>query len=179
MKETVITLMTMKVKRSNQMRSSSPQNNWRSYSKWIGPISINWLSPSREDHPKVWSSSPLSPGLLMGPGIERLWMFGLRKWKITFMPPRLVSIRPWNLPNLIWRAMPPHGGGRWGKRKGKPMATHGNFSRNVLNRNSFQRTPTTFQGANFMTLWMQTMTTCVNMWGLIPNSCLKLGICMS
>jgi hypothetical protein len=33
--------------------------------------------------------------------------------------------------------------------------------------------------ANSVTLWMQIMTTCVNMWGLIPNSCLKLGICMS
>jgi hypothetical protein len=47
-----------------------------------------------------------------------LWMLGLRKWKITSMPPRLVDTRPWNLPNPIWRAMPPHGGGPWGKKKG-------------------------------------------------------------
>ncbi len=112
---------------------------------------MNWLRPSREDHPKVWSSSPLSPGTLMGPRIERLWMLGLRKWKITFMPPRLVSTRLWNLPNSIWRAMPPHGGGRWGKRKGKPMATHGNSSRSVLSWNSFPRISTTFWGVNWCT----------------------------
>jgi len=35
---------------------------------------------------------------------------------------------------------------------GKPMVTHGNFSKNTLNRNSFQKTLITFQGANFMTL---------------------------
>jgi hypothetical protein len=35
------------------------------------------------------------------PGTKRLWMFGLRKWKITSMPPRLVGTRPWNLPNPI------------------------------------------------------------------------------
>ncbi len=43
----------------------------------------------------------LGPGTLKGPGTERLWMLGLRKWKITSMPPRLVGTRPWNLPNLI------------------------------------------------------------------------------
>jgi hypothetical protein len=35
------------------------------------------------------------------PGIERLWMLSLRKWKITSMPPRLVGTRLWNLPNFI------------------------------------------------------------------------------
>ncbi len=64
-------------------------------------LDLNWLPPSKKDHPKVWSLSLLSPGLLMGPGIKRLWMLGLWKWKITFMPPRLVDIWPWNLPNLI------------------------------------------------------------------------------
>jgi hypothetical protein len=31
--KTMIAMRTMKVKRSNQMRCSSPRNNWRSYSK--------------------------------------------------------------------------------------------------------------------------------------------------
>jgi len=39
-----------------------------------------------------------------------------------------------------------------GKRKGRPMATHGNSSRNGLSWNSFQRILTTFQDANFVTL---------------------------
>jgi hypothetical protein len=69
--------------------------------KMNSPISMNRMRPSREAHPKVWVSSPLSSGTLTGPGIERLWMLGLRRWKITFMPPRLVGIRPWNLPNPI------------------------------------------------------------------------------
>jgi hypothetical protein len=38
-------------------------------------------------------------------------MFGLQKWKITFMLPRLGDIHPWSLPNPTLRAMPPHGGG--------------------------------------------------------------------
>jgi len=59
------------------------------------------LPPSREDHPKVWGSSPLGPGTLKGLGTKRLWMLGLWKWKITSMPPRLVGTRPWNLPNPI------------------------------------------------------------------------------
>jgi hypothetical protein len=37
------------------------------------------------------------------------------------------------------------------KRKGKPMTTHGNSSRNTLNWNSFQRILTTSQGVNSMT----------------------------
>jgi hypothetical protein len=28
-----------------------------------------------------------------------LWMLGLPKWRITYMPPRLDDIRPWSLPN--------------------------------------------------------------------------------
>jgi hypothetical protein len=140
---------------------------------------MNYLRPSKEDHRKVWDSNSQNLGTLMGSEIERLWMLGLRRWKITFMPPRLGGTHPWNLPNLIWRAMPPLGGGRWGKRKGRPMATHGNSSNNTLSRNSFQIILTTSQGANFVTLWTQQMTTCANMWGCIPNSCWRSGICMS
>ncbi len=44
---------------------------------------------------------PAKLGNFDGPGTKRLWMLGLRKWKITFMPPRLVGIRPWNLPNPV------------------------------------------------------------------------------
>jgi hypothetical protein len=52
------------------------------------------VAASREDHPKVCGSSPLGPGTLKGLGTERLWMLGLRKWKITSMPPRLVGTQP-------------------------------------------------------------------------------------
>jgi hypothetical protein len=34
------------------------------------------------------------------PETEKLWMFGLPKWKTTYMPPRLAGIPPWSLPNL-------------------------------------------------------------------------------
>ncbi len=43
----------------------------------------------------------------------------------------------------------------------------------------FQGIPTTSRGANFVTLWMPQMTICDNMWGLIPNSCLRFDTCMS
>jgi hypothetical protein len=52
------TMMIMKVKRSNQPRSFSPRNNWKSCSRWIGPISVSWLWPSKEDRWKVWDSNP-------------------------------------------------------------------------------------------------------------------------
>ncbi len=61
-------MRTMKMKRSNQIQSSSPRNNWRSYLKWIGSISMNWFWPSKEDHPKVWSSSPLNQEFWWDPG---------------------------------------------------------------------------------------------------------------
>jgi hypothetical protein len=110
---------------------------------------------------------------------ERLWMFGLRKWRITCMPPRLDDIRPWNSPNLIWKAMPPLGGGQWDKRKGRAMATLGSSSRTVLRPSFSQGTPTTFRGVNFVTLWMSQMRTWGNMWELIPNSCLRSDTCTS
>jgi len=44
---------------------------------------------------------PANLGILTGSKIERLWIFGLRRWRITFLPPRLGSIHPWNLPNPI------------------------------------------------------------------------------
>jgi hypothetical protein len=59
------------------------------------------------------------------------------------------------------------------------MATHGNSSRNALSWNSSQRILSRSQDANFVTLWMQQMTTCTNMWRHILNSCLRFGICMS
>jgi hypothetical protein len=55
----------------------------------------------------------------------------------------------------------------------------GSYSRTVLRPNLSQRTPTTSQGANSVTLWMPQMRTWGNMWGLIPNSCFKSGTCMS
>ncbi len=44
---------------------------------------------------------PLSLGILKGSKIKRLWMFGLYKWKITFMLLRLGGNLPWNLFNPI------------------------------------------------------------------------------
>jgi hypothetical protein len=38
-----------------------------------------------------------------------------------------------------------------GKKKGRPMVTHGNSLRNILSWNSFPGIPTTFQGANSVT----------------------------
>jgi hypothetical protein len=36
---------------------------------------------------------------LMVSATKRLWMLGLWKWKIIYMPPRLDNIWLWNLPN--------------------------------------------------------------------------------
>jgi len=44
--------MSLKVKRSKGARSSSPMNNWKSSSKWIGPTLVSWLRPSKEEHPR-------------------------------------------------------------------------------------------------------------------------------
>ncbi len=70
---------------------------------------------------------------------------------------RLDGIRPWSLPNPTWKAMPPHGGGQWDKRKGRAMATLGSSSRTALKSNLSQGISTTSRGANFMTLWMPQM----------------------
>jgi len=115
----------------------------------------------------------------MVPVTERLWTLGLRKWRIIYMPPRLDGIQPWSLPSPTWKAMPPHGGGQWDKRKGRTMATLGSFSRNVSRPNLSQGTLITSWGVNFVTLWMPQMKTWGNMWGLIPNSCLRSDTCMS
>ncbi len=156
--------MIMKVKRSDQAQSFSLKNNWRSSSRWICLTSVSWLQSSKEDHPKVQDFNLLSLGTLMGSVIERLWMLGLRKWKTTSMPPKLGNTRPWSLPNPTWRATPPHGGGRWGKRKGRTMATHGNFLRNASNRSLSKRLLITSRSANSATLWMRQMTIYTNMW---------------
>jgi len=140
---------------------------------------VSWLWPSKEDHPRMRDFNRLNLGTLMVPATERLWMRGLPKWRIIYVPPRLDDIRPWSLPNLIWKAMPPHGGGHWDKKREITMVTFGNFLRNVSNPNLFQRIPITFRGANSATLWMSQTTTSNNMWRLIPNSCLRSNTCMS
>ncbi len=163
--------MSLKVKRSNGVRSYSLRNNWKSFLKWIGPTSTNWLQPSKEEHPGTRDFNRPNPGTSMVPATERLWMFGLLKWRIMYMPPRLDGIRLWSLPNPTWKAMSAHGGGHWYKRRGKTMVTLGNSLKNVSNLNLFQGIPITSRGANSATLWMPQMTTCNNMWGLILNSC--------
>ncbi len=95
------------------------------------------------------------------------------------MLPKLGDIWLWNLPSPTWKSVLPHGGRQWGKRKGKPIATHEFFSRNTLNWNSFPKKLITSQNVNSVTLWMQQMTICANMWRRILNSCLRFGICMS
>ncbi len=157
--------MSPKVKRSNGIWSYSPKNNW--------------LRPSKEEHPRMWDFNRPNPGTSKVPATERLWTLGLPKWRITFMPLRLDGIRPWNLPNLIWKAVSPHGGGQWDKKKGRTMVTLGNSLRNVSKLNLFQGILITSWGANSATLWMPQMITCNNMCGLIPNSCLRSGTCMS
>ncbi len=93
------TTMILKVKRSNQTWSSSPQSNWKSSSKLIDLILANWLRPSKEDHPRMRDFSWPNSGTLMVSATKRLWMLGLWKWKIIYMPPRLDNIWLWNLPN--------------------------------------------------------------------------------
>jgi len=95
------------------------------------------------------------------------------------MPPRLDGILPWSLPNPTWKAMPPHGGGRFDKRRGRTMATRGSSLKNASSRNLFQGIPTTFRGVNYATLWMPQMKTWGIMWGLTPSSCLRFGTCTS
>ncbi len=146
--------MSPKVKRNNEVRSYSPRNNWRSSSKWIGPTSPTWLWPSKEDHPRKRNFNRPNPRTSMVPTIEKLWMFGLPKWRIIYMSPRLDGIWPWSLPNPTWKVMSPHGGGHWNKRRGKTMVTLGNSLRNVSNLNLFQGIPTTSWDANSTTLWM-------------------------
>ncbi len=171
--------MNPKVKRNNGAQSYSPRNNWKSSSKWIGSISVSWLWPSKGGHPKMRDSNRRNPRTLMVPVTERLWMFVLLKWKIICMLRRLDGIRPWSSLNPTWKAMPPHGGGQWNKRRGKTMVTLGTSLRNALSPNSFQGIPTTSRGANSGTLWMPRMTTCGNMWWFILNSCLRSGTCTS
>jgi len=169
--------MNLKVKKSNRGGSYSPRNNWKFSSKWIGSILVNWLRPSKEEHPRMQDFNWPNLGTSMVPMIKRLWMLGLLKWRITCMPPRLDDIQLWNLPNF--KAMPPHGGGQWDKRRGRTMVTLGNFLRNELKPSLFQGIPITSRGVNSTTLWMPQMITCGNMWGLIPNSCWRSGTCMN
>jgi len=115
----------------------------------------------------------------MVPATERLWMLGLSKWRIIYMSPRWDGIRQWSLPNPTWKVMPPHGGGQWDKKKRRTMVTLGNFLKNISKSNLFQGIPITSRSANSMTLWMPQMTTCNNMWGVIPNSCLRSSTCMN
>jgi len=107
-----------KVMISKSPRSTSPNR---------GLILVSWLRSSKEDHPRMRDSNRPNPGILMVPATERLWMFGLHKWKITYMPPRLDNIWPWSLPGPTWKAMSPHGGGQWDNRKGRTMVTLGEF----------------------------------------------------
>jgi len=127
----------------------------------------------------MWGFNQPNLGTSTMPATERLWMLGLQKWRIICMVPRLNDTRPWSLPSSTWKAMSAHGGGQWDKRKGRTMATLGSSSRNVSRPNLSQGTPTTFRGANFVTLWMPQMKIWGNMWGLIQNSCSRSSTCMS
>ncbi len=171
--------MSSKAKRNQGAWSYSPRNNWKSSLRWIGPTLVSWWRPSRRGPPRVKGFNRPSLGTLMVPVIARLWMRGLRKWMITYMPPKLDNIPPRSLPSLIWRVMPPHGGEPWDKRKGKTMVIRGSYLRSALSRSLFQGIPTTSQGANSVTLWMSQMKIWNNMWGLIPNSCLRSSTCTS
>ncbi len=171
--------MSLKVRRNNGARSYSPRNNWKSSSRWKGSTLVSSLRSSKEEHPRMRGYNQPNPGTSMVPVIERLWMLGLQKWRTICMPPRLDGTRPWSLPSPTWKAMPPHGGGQWDKRKGRTMATLGSFSRTVSRLNLSQGTPTISWGANFVTLWMPQMKIWGNMWGLTSNSCLRSGTCMS
>jgi len=122
---------------------------------------------------------PTKPENFDGAHDRKVVDIGLQKWRIIYMPPRLNGIRPWSLPSPTWKAMPPHGGGQWDKRRGKTTVTLGNSLQNGSNPNLFQGIPITSRGANSATLWMSQMTICDNMWRLIPNSCLKFDTCMS
>ncbi len=138
-----------------------------------------WKALNKEGPPRVKGFNRPSPGTSMVPETEKLWMFGLRKWMTIYMPPRLAGIPPWSLLNPTWKVMPPLGGGRWDKRRGRTMATRGSSLRNALSRSLFQGTPTTSRGASSGTLWMPQMKTWGNTWGLIPNSCWRFGTCTS
>ncbi len=169
--------LDLEVRRNNGARSYSPRSNLRSSSRWIGPTSVSWWQFSKRGPPRVKGFNRQSPGTSMVPETEKLWMPGLRKWKIIYMPPRLAGIPSWSLLNPTWKAMPPHGDRRWDKRRGRTMAILGSSLRNALSRSLFQGTPTTSRGANFGTLWMPQMRTWGNTWGVIPNSCWSFGTC--
>ncbi len=51
-------------------------------------------------HPRMRDINRPSPRTSMVPTTERLWMFGLWRWRIIYMSPKLDGIWPWNLPNL-------------------------------------------------------------------------------
>ncbi len=50
-------------------------------------------------HPRMRDINRPSPRTSMVPTTERLWMFGLWRWRIIYMPPKLDDIRPCSLPN--------------------------------------------------------------------------------
>jgi hypothetical protein len=49
--------------------------------------------------PRVKGFNRPSPGTSMVPETEKLWMFGLWRWRIIYMPPKLDGIPPWSLLN--------------------------------------------------------------------------------
>ncbi len=173
------TEMSPKVRKNKGARSYSPRSNWKYSSRWEGPTLVSWWRPSKWELPRVKGSNRPSSGTLMVPAIARLWMLGLRRWTTTCMPPRLDEIPPWSLPNPIWKATPPHGGGRSDKRRGRTTTTPGSSSRSGSSRNLFQGILTTFLDANSVTLWMPRMKIWGIMWGLTPSSCLRSGTCTS
>ncbi len=51
-------------------------------------------------HPRMRDINRPSSRTSMVPTTERLWMFGLWRWRIIYMSLKLDGIWPWNLPNL-------------------------------------------------------------------------------
>ncbi len=58
------------------------------------------LRPSKGGHPKMRDTNRPNSGTSMVPVIEKLWIFGLQKWRIIYMLPRLEDIRPLSQPHF-------------------------------------------------------------------------------
>ncbi len=57
------------------------------------------VRPSKRGPPRVKGFNRPSLRTLMVLATERLWMLGLPRWRIIYMPPRWDDIRSWSLPN--------------------------------------------------------------------------------
>jgi hypothetical protein len=85
--------------REDQDEPKSEEEQWSSVLFTQEQLEV-LLKMNRPDFSELVAALKRGVSNSMVPTTERLWMFGLPKWRIICMPPRLDDIRPWNLPNL-------------------------------------------------------------------------------